>query len=102
MSQNFSNEVQRARLVAAVGVEKARWLSPVDPPREYASPLGRDDLRAIDGRILAGYEAATKSLGFRPAKSESNNWVVAGGRSASGKPLLASDPHRATALPSLR
>jgi penicillin amidase len=102
MSQNFRNEIQRARLVAAVGAGKARWLAPVDPPRDYASPLGRDDLRAIDGRILAGYDAATKPPAFRPARTESNNWVVAGGRSASGKPLLASDPHRATALPSLR
>src|SRR5262249_15291431 len=39
---------------------------------------------------------------FTPAKTESNNWVVSGERSASGKPLLASDPHRAAALPSLR
>lgn len=102
MSQNFRNEIQRAKLVAAVGVEKARWLAPVDPAREYSSPLGPDDLKAIDDRILAGYEAGTKPPMFRPAKSESNNWVVAGNRSASGKPLLASDPHRATALPSLR
>ena len=102
MSQNFRNEVQRAKLVAAVGVEKARWLAPVDPPREYGSPLGPDELRAIDDRILAGYEAGTKPPMFRPSKTESNNWVVSGGRSASGKPLLASDPHRAIALPSLR
>jgi penicillin amidase len=102
MSQNFRNEIQRARLVAAVGIEKARWLAPVDPPREYTSALNDDELKAIDGRILAGYEAATKALSFKPAKTESNNWVVSGGRSASGKPLLASDPHRAIALPSLR
>jgi penicillin amidase len=102
MSQNFRNEVQRARLVAAVGVEKARWLAPVDPPREYAPALDPADLKAIDGRVLAGYEAATKALSFRPAKTQSNNWVVSGARSASGKPMLASDPHRATALPSLR
>src|SRR5205823_3348900 len=44
MSQNFRNEVQRAKLVAAVGIEKARWLAPVDPPREYGSPLPADDL----------------------------------------------------------
>jgi len=102
MSQNFRNEIQRARLVAAVGIEKARWLAPVDPPREYTSALSDDELRAIDGRVLAGYDAAMKTLSFKPAKTESNNWVVSGDRSASGKPLLASDPHRATALPSLR
>lgn len=102
MSQNFRNEIQRARLVAAVGNENARGLAPVDPPHEYTSPLDAEELKAIDGRILAGYDAATKALSFRPAKTESNNWVVSGERSASGKPLLASDPHRATALPSLR
>mgnify|MGYP003327410895 FL=1 len=32
----------------------------------------------------------------------SNNWVVGGARSASGKPLLANDPHRTQASPSLR
>ncbi|MBA4062434.1 MAG: hypothetical protein C0501_01770 [Isosphaera sp.] len=102
MSQNFRTEVARARLVAAVGVEKARWLAPVDPARAYAPHLPAEDLKAVDGRVLAGYEAAVKAMGFAPAKTESNNWVVSGGRSASGKPLLASDPHRATALPSLR
>lgn len=32
----------------------------------------------------------------------SNNWIVSGKRSASGFPLLANDPHRALASPSLR
>lgn len=32
----------------------------------------------------------------------SNNWIVSGKRSASGMPLLANDPHRALASPSLR
>src|SRR5262245_1678519 len=43
MSQNFRNEIQRARLVAAVGIEKARWLAPVDPPVKYSLMLGADD-----------------------------------------------------------
>lgn len=32
----------------------------------------------------------------------SNNWIVSGKKSASGYPLLANDPHRALAVPSLR
>jgi penicillin amidase len=32
----------------------------------------------------------------------SNNWAVAPGRTATGRPLLADDPHRALSLPSLR
>jgi penicillin amidase len=101
MSQNFRNEIARARLIAAVGVEKARWLAPVDPPRAFAPAPGLD-LIGIDERLLAGYSTAIRLGHFRPAASESNNWVVSGARSTSGKPLLASDPHRAIALPSLR
>lgn len=32
----------------------------------------------------------------------SNNWVIAGARTDTGKPILGSDPHRAHSLPSLR
>src|SRR5262249_18582821 len=89
-------------LIAAVGLEKARLLAPIDPAASYTPALSAEDLKGIDERILAGYDAATKALSYRPAKTESNNWVMAGERSLSGKPLLASDPHRTTARPSLR
>lgn len=32
----------------------------------------------------------------------SNNWIVSGGKSETGSPMLANDPHRALAAPSLR
>ena len=32
----------------------------------------------------------------------SNNWVVAGGKTLTGFPMMANDPHRAQAVPSLR
>lgn len=101
MSQNFRNEIARARLVAAVGIEKARKLAPVDPPRDYSTSLPLDTMDEI-GKVLDGYQAAAKLLDFRPARTESNNWVISGKLSASGKPMLASDPHRALAAPSLR
>lgn len=101
MTQNLTREVARARLIAAVGLEKARWLAPTDPVRDFA-PADKLDLAGIDDRVLGGYRAATRLLSMVPSKSESNNWVVHGSRSESGKPLLASDPHRAVALPSLR
>src|SRR5207302_8023649 len=91
----------RAELVAAVGVEKARRIAPTDPPRDYAPAPGLD-LEGIDRSILAGYNAATRPLPFKVGDDGSNNWVVDGSLSASGKPLLASDPHRAIALPALR
>jgi penicillin G amidase len=36
------------------------------------------------------------------AEEGSNNWVVHGSRTATGRPILANDPHRDHALPSLR
>ena len=101
MSRNFQNELARAELVAAVGIEKARRIAPTDPPRAYAPTPGLD-LAGIDRSILAGYNAAIKAPPFKLGGDGSNNWAVDGTLSASGKPLLASDPHRAIALPSLR
>jgi penicillin amidase len=101
MSHNFPNELARAELVSAIGVEKARRIAPTDPPRDYAPAPGLD-LTGIDRSILADYNAAIKAPQFKLGGDGSNNWVVDGTLSASGKPLLASDPHRAIALPSLR
>jgi penicillin amidase len=100
MTRNFRSEVARAELVAAVGIEKARRIAPVDPVRAYEPAPGLD-LAGIDRTVLAGYEAATRPWQFE-AGGGSNNWVVDGTLSASGKPLLANDPHRPITLPSLR
>lgn len=101
MTGNFRYEVERAQLVAAVGAEKARKLLPTDPVREFAPAPGLD-LSVINDRTLADYELATKTLEIRRDEGGSNNWVVDGTLSASGKPLLANDPHRPVKLPSLR
>lgn len=101
MTSNWQREVARARLIAAVGVERAQLLAPTDPPRDFA-PDAELDLDGITTDIFQGYLAASRALKFSPSLTESNNWVVDGTLSASGKPLLASDPHRAIALPSLR
>ncbi len=58
----------------------------------------------------AGGAALARLAAALPAREDgepapldgSNNWVVAGSRTASGLPLLANDPHRAVQLPSLR
>jgi len=101
MSGNWQREVARARLIAAVGVEQARRLAPTDPPREF-SLAAEIDPATISPDLAKGYVLASRAPTFRPPVSESNNWVVDGSWSASGKPLLAGDPHRTIALPSLR
>lgn len=101
MTRNFQTEVARAELVLALGAEKARQIAPTDPPRPYALAPGLD-LEGFDKQVLAGYTAATRALNAPARDGGSNDWVLAGARSASGKPLLANDPHRPTTLPSLR
>ncbi len=108
MTRNFRDEVLRAELIAAVGVEKARRIAPADPVRDYG-PVAGLDLAGIDRSILAGFDAATKTIPLvanpasqRKGDEGSNNWAIDGSLSASGKPMLASDPHRPIHLPSLR
>jgi penicillin G amidase len=104
MTGNASTEVLRARLVAAVGAQRAAQLMPPDPPVAIEPAPGLD-LKSIDDRILAGSRAASAPFLSRQSQESdagSNNWTIAGRRTATGKPILANDPHRTIALPSLR
>jgi len=101
MVRNFRSEIDRARLIGAVGLEKARLLAPTDPDTTYALATGLEP-GMFHAKMLELYDAATKQLDFAKLPSGSNNWAVDGSRSISGKPMLASDPHRALTLPSLR
>jgi penicillin amidase len=102
-------DVFRARLVAALGEQRAGlWLAGGAPYRRPAG-LAIDAVPAVVGDALRragtapfflGLAAPVVSLADRGAGS--NAWVVSGTRSATGAPLLASDPHRAFAHPSLR
>ena len=112
MSQQGLLEVLRARLVQAVGVRRADELMPPDPPVATVVPPGLD-LGGIDARIgdalrrvgtapfFLGLAAPVRSV--EPGSHDgSNNWAVAGRRSADGAPILANDPHRHLDHPSLR
>src|SRR5262245_34771061 len=87
----------------AEGLSQVGELIETDPPRELELPDGIDwrDLRGIDDRILAAANSASGPVKFNP-NDGSNNWVIDGTMSATGKPILANDPHRTIALPSLR
>ena len=61
-------------------------------PDLAAHPTGQSD------RILSRMLAALPRIGGHPG---SNGWVVDGSRSATGKPLLANDPHLGLAAPSV-
>ena len=100
MTGNVTDEVERAMMVALVGREVTERLSPPEPYRPL-DPVPGLALPAI-GRAALG--ATFESYGGvrYPRVEGSNNWVVSGALTATGKPLLANDPHRAISLPSLR
>lgn len=100
MTRNASQEVARAEMVAKLGSEMTAKYFPTDPVRKL-DPDPDVDLAGIDEAVLAGYRSAI-SIPSLEGNEGSNNWVVDGTLSATGKPLLASDPHRAVVLPSLR
>ncbi len=112
MTGNASMEVLRAKLGAALGWQLADEVIPTAPPRPLESQP-RTGLEGVDEKLLALPNAARSPLRFqdggkRPQDGSknpqdgSNNWVIDGSLSATGKPLLANDPHRALTLPSLR
>lgn len=99
MMSNLFSEVQRARLVdthGAAAIEK--WLPP-DPFVKIEIPKGLN-LQEVRTGSLAAFDEATDAVD--DATQGSNNWVTAGRLTATGKPLLASDPHRPLVIPSLR
>ncbi len=100
MTGNAGEEVQRAQQVARLGLPTIQLLSPPDPAIPLVVPKGLD-LADVTSAILRDYGAAVSPLQF-PGQQGSNNWVVDGSMSETGKPLLANDPHRAVTLPSLR
>lgn len=85
------------RIKAMVTALRAPFqFEPGDLPPSRRSDAGV--LQSLDARRAA----STAGSDERPMPEGSNNWVVRGTRTASGKPLLANDPHRAISIPSLR
>jgi penicillin amidase len=129
---NITQELNIGRAVATVGEKKVKeliWFHPKDPNLKLDSTI-RGDLLKAD--ILALYIAYRKEVEFTKSDiSEqaeddvsaldilnkrkelvdflpeqemegSNNWIISGRKTASGFPMLANDPHRKIAVPSLR
>ena len=98
----FEGKLWRARLVKTLGPEKAaELLKGYQPGHLLIMPPGaKYDGPALDGleELSRGLEAI-RSLG--DADSGSNNWALAGSRTASGKPLMAGDPHRGLDTPNV-
>ncbi|WP_234554473.1 penicillin acylase family protein [Thermus caliditerrae] len=99
LSMNWEEELLRHRLLAR-GVSPERLLELLPPyPEDAPTILQAEDL----GLPLKREEAPAALLRLAPPRflEASNNWVVSGSRTATGKPFLANDPHLGLQAPSL-
>lgn len=108
LTRNAAREVRLAQLVQMLGAERVEKLSLFEPPTKLEVPK-RLDLSVLDEAVLKTYALARAGVGFTAEdlaaaapRFESNNWAVAGRLTATERPLLAGDPHRALTVPSLR
>jgi penicillin G amidase len=129
---NVTDEVRIARLVALLGENKVRDLSQFHPLQpNLTMKISTDGLfqdileryaafrKAIEFQpVDLAYEYQNDWNNFKylvenqPFKNDllenanynigSNNWVISGKKTQSGFPIMANDPHRAIAVPSLR
>ncbi|HEY2379499.1 MAG TPA: penicillin acylase family protein [Gemmatimonadaceae bacterium] len=97
---NGTSELLHARLVALVGVKRANELLDTYPHHDL-DPAPELDLTGLDQSVLGGMGQVYTDVAFSRIEG-SNNWVVSGKKTASGKPILANDPHRAITNPGVR
>lgn len=106
---DYDLELLRARLVQALGPERAGQLLPDYPP-DGANILGRaapgteiasaitaplaDALFAVDRALEHDFGRGGREVG-------SNDWVIGGDLTDTGLPLLADDPHLGTSIPAI-
>jgi penicillin amidase len=100
MVRNVTRELARARDIQRFGLDKVQQYLPPDPYVKITVPAGLD-LADITPELVAKFSRLLAPPSFT-ATQGSNNWVVDGTLTTTGKPLLASDPHRPVIAPSLR
>ncbi len=89
-----------SHLIQKFGEAKARELIPNFPenaPTIIPSGLGK--IASVSTNLIDVDKSYRKLVGFTGTHIGSNNWVVNGNKSVSGKPIIANDPHLAFSVP---
>lgn len=102
LGNNYAIELLRADMINAVGQARAEQLLPGTPEDGPAIVPSIGNTAGYDQLIGLG-ESVRALMGIGGPNGEglgSNSWVVGGTKSATGKPILADDPHLGTRVPS--
>ena len=103
MTGNARSELDDALLLTKLGADKAQQI--LDPdPQVKLDPADGVDYSGLNRDLLRELVGGDTRIEFpsRAASVGSNNWTISGKLTSTGKPILANDPHRVIALPSLR
>ena len=126
LTRNALSEILRAVVLSRADLATDLLRKDLEPMTEPVRAPGLD-LAALSAESLAVFKLALAPVTFTPARlacpleqwrrwsqanelevmegaemEGSNNWAIHGSRTESGRPILASDPHRAHAAPGLR
>lgn len=99
---NWNTELQRMRLALRLPVAR---IDELIPPYPGDKPLIATDYAALYRELKVDPKLGTQAQRFAPESGiegvGSNNWVVHGSHTTTGKPLLANDPHLKLSAPAL-
>ncbi|CBS90864.1 penicillin acylase family protein [Azospirillum lipoferum] len=97
LSANYRDELFRSRVLERLSPQQIDDLFPSEAPGSPTTLAG--ELRGMDMRDMVRRTlAALPQMGFDTA---SNEWVLTGARTTTGKPILANDPHLGLEAPIL-
>ena len=101
LSSGWEADLTAAKMLEKAGEEKLREAFPVWP--DDGPLIIPEQTKSISALSNAAHETMhlVKSLTAFSGPAASNNWVVSGKRSVTGRPILANDTHLALANPSL-
>lgn len=102
LSVNWEAEILRALLVDRLGSEKAAELEPpYAPGLPYVIPVGVN-YSCLSSKLLDHTHTVRSYLGPNAQEGAgSNNWVLSGERTTTGKPFFANDMHLGLTIPSV-
>ena len=108
LTRNLTSEVARANTICKTDVENGLKYdgirSGLQPPWESKIPEGLDPCLPADVLRVFNLAKANARVTGEEGRGEegSNNWAIAPSKTATGRAMLAGDPHRAHTTPSLR
>ena len=93
MSSSWKPEVVFGAIENYFGKDKLREIYPYYGDNHPTIAEKNNIKKEIFSSIMSQELYLEKTLGYISSAAGSNNWVVSGSRTKSGKPLLANDPH---------